>query len=118
MDMKVFWSVLAALGFAAVVILMYDRIQEYRAAAAFQGAMEQIAQIPAQAQREAAVASEQQQRRQAALQIQDMMARTLAADEQCIGGTVIRVNGSTYVQVSGADGRPEACAGRIRAAAR
>jgi len=76
--------------------------------------MTRIAQIPAQVQREAAVANEAERRRQAALQIQDRMARMLATDEQCIGGTVIRVSGSTYVQASGADGRPVACEGRYR----
>nr|WP_165583133.1 hypothetical protein [Dyella soli] len=38
----------------------------------------------------------------------------LRASEQCIGGTVVEVNGSTYVQVLGSDGRPEACEGRMR----
>ena len=38
----------------------------------------------------------------------------LQPDEQCIGGTVVRVSGSSYTQVSGGSGRPVACAGRQR----
>lgn len=78
----------------------------------------QIAEIPAQMQRESAAAAEAQRRQRTAIQARDMIARTLAADERCIGGTVVRVNGSTYVQAAGSDGRPEVCEGRMRLRAR
>jgi hypothetical protein len=41
-------------------------------------------------------------------------ARMLAPSQQCIAGTVVSVNGSTYTQSTGADGRPVACSGRYR----
>lgn len=114
MDMRVFWAVLAALSIAGIAVLGYQRYREYQAAEMMQRAMEQLAAIPAQLQRNAAATTEAQRRRQEVLRAQDVMARTLAADEQCIGGTVIRVNGSTYVQALGGDGRPGACEGRMR----
>lgn len=43
---------------------------------------------------------------------------SLMSDEQCIAGTVVRVNGTSYVQVLGPDGQPEACEGRSRVTAR
>jgi len=41
-------------------------------------------------------------------------ARRLAPDERCVGGTVIRVGGSSYTQVVGGDLRPVACSGAYR----
>ncbi len=64
--------------------------------------------------------SANQQHQAAALQAQTLRAQqrsaalTLNPDEQCIGGTVVRVIGSSYTQVLGAAGRPVACAGRQR----
>lgn len=43
---------------------------------------------------------------------------SLASDERCIAGTVVRVTGSSYVQVLAPDGQPEACEGRSRVTAR
>lgn len=80
--------------------------------------MAQIAQIPAQVEKESREQAELQRRRQAVLQAQDAAARTLRSDERCVGGTVVRVNGSVYVQTLGADGRPEACQDRMRLRAR
>lgn len=39
--------------------------------------------------------------------------RTLSASQRCIGGTVVEVNGSTYVQLVGASGKPVRCTGRM-----
>jgi hypothetical protein len=39
---------------------------------------------------------------------------SLVIDERCVGGVVIRVNGTAYTQVPGSDGRPQACDGRTR----
>ena len=36
----------------------------------------------------------------------------LRADERCLGGTVVRVSGSSYTQAIGPDGRPVGCSGR------
>jgi hypothetical protein len=38
--------------------------------------------------------------------------RQLRADQRCLAGTVVSVNGSAYTQDIGADGRPVRCSGR------
>lgn len=60
----------------------------------------------------------QQQERSLLLARQQHEALRLAVDERCIGGTVIRINGSVYTQDVGADGRPVHCAGQFRVTAR
>lgn len=115
MDMRVFWAVLAAFGVAGVVMLLHQQYQDYRA----QRALEQfVATLPQYTQSDVW----QQQRSvdpRAAAELAARRARqlALAGDEQCIGGTVIRVAGSSYTQVLGPDLRPVACAGRSRLAA-
>lgn len=120
MDIKVFWSVLAALAVAGLAVLGYQRYQEARAWQAMndfaESQAQQLDEANAKVRLERAVWEQQQvQRRAAAL---DAGRPRLAENQQCVGGTVVTVNGSTYVQAVAADGRPEACEGRIRVLAR
>jgi uncharacterized protein HemX len=101
MDMRVFWAVLAALGVAGVVVLGFQRYREYQAALMLQEALQQLATIPAQLQHQAAAATEEQRRLQKALRFQDAMARMLAENERCIGGTVRCLAHDVESQVEG-----------------
>jgi hypothetical protein len=112
MDMRVFWAVLAALGVAGLAVLGYQRYRDYQAVQALN---EFAASIPRYTQADAWASQRQPDPRMAA----EVAARraehaSLRLDETCLGGTVVRVSGNSYTQVLGADGRPEACAGRTR----
>lgn len=43
------------------------------------------------------------------------VSHTLDDSQRCVGGTVIEVHGSRYVQLKGAGGRPVRCVGRMAA---
>lgn len=112
---------LGVVGAALAVFFCWVAYREYerqRDIDEAQAIMARIAEIPAEIQQQSAASIDADRRRQAALRMQDMMARALGADEQCIGGTVVRVSGSTYAQALGSDGRPVACEGRYRLRAR
>jgi hypothetical protein len=108
MDSRVFWGVLCALlvfsGLVAVGAAIRQRAAEQAAAEAFQQFLKASADPdPMGLRREAA-------RRRA----EDLQRRRLTSGEQCIGGTVVNVSGSSYVQITGAGGRPVRCSGQYR----
>lgn len=109
--------VLAGLGFR-LVMLRYTQDTIQQATQRFadqQQAYAQQAQANAlRAQQEILARERQRQQVAAMLAEQRRQALQLAPDERCIGGTVVRVNGNSYTQVSGAGARPAACAGRQR----
>lgn len=111
MDWKIFSSVLAALGVAAVFWAGWHRYDEYRqleALQAFEASRPHYTQADVWVSPTPAPAKPRVVYRYA----------PLASDEQCIGGTVVRVSGSTYVQALAPDGRPWPCEGRSRVTAR
>lgn len=108
MDSRVFWGVLSALlvfsGLVAVATSVRQRAADQAAAEAFQQLLKaSAAPDPMGLQREAA-------RRRA----EDLQRSRLDVGQQCIGGTVVNVKGSSYVQLAGAAGRPVRCAGQYR----
>ena len=108
MDSRVFWGVLCALlvfsGLVAVGLAVRQHAEEQATAEAFQQFLKVSADPdPMGLRREAA-------RRRA----EDLQRRRLTSGQQCIGGTVVKVSGSSYVQVTGADARPVRCSGQYR----
>lgn len=96
----------------AVVFVGYrefDRARDVREANAV---MDRIAQLPAQLDAERAQADQQAAQRRRVQAQNDVNARALAPDMQCVGGVVVRVSGSTYTQL-GTVGDPVRCSGRM-----
>jgi hypothetical protein len=103
---KVFWGVLLALVVFSVL--------------AFVGRAVLLAGVAVAAKQEAQEAQEQAQQRARAYQAaqqraraMDLQRRRLAINERCVGGTVIRVDGSSYTQVLDS-GHVVRCAGVYR----
>lgn len=115
MDSRVFWGVLCALLVFSGLVAVATVVQQRIAAQAQAEAIRQVLSIasdpdPMGLRRESARrAAEAQQ--QAAL---DLQRRRLDLSERCVAGTVIRVQGSVYIQLLGANGRPEQCSGNYR----
>ena len=104
MAWKIFAGVLGALLAFWLIVSLTTGLFLFGAAKAVDDSAREA--ISASQQRQAEVLQAQRfrddQRRKASL---------LAPNERCIGNTVVRVSGSSYTQVSGADGRPVPCAG-------
>jgi len=112
--MKVFWGVLLALlAFSAITAVL-----SVLGMVTFASAVHEVVEQDAKQTRAAMVAQHQaevrQQQEAAWARAQEMKRRELATDERCVGGTVIRVSGSSYTQVLGGDLRPVACSGAYR----
>lgn len=102
-------AVIAVAGFVG-----YSEFQRRRDIAEATEALHQLSQqgqAMAQQFQQQAVADT---RRQAEMRERARLARMLAPSERCVAGTVVQVNGSTYTQATGPDGRPVACSGRYR----
>lgn len=115
MDKRVFWGVLCALLVFSALGAVGEVFRQQAEAQQFVESLHQLEQVsrdpdPLGARRLFA-------RRQAEAERQrllDLRRRALKVGERCIGGTVVEVNGSSYTQALGAQGRPVACSGRYR----
>lgn len=118
-------KIAAGIVLAAVIVVVgivgykeFDRRREMRdAAEIIDHFNRQIAATSQEFQRQQAVDRELNSAaslRAAELSERKRVARMLLPSERCIGGTVVQVNGSSYTQVSGQQGRPVACSGRYR----
>jgi hypothetical protein len=111
---KVFWGVLLALlAFSAITATLFFMGVIGFSSAVHQAVEENGRHVQADMEaRQRALAY--QQRMAAFRRAEDLRRRELAADERCVGGTVIQVRGTVYTQLLGANGRPQPCSGRYR----
>lgn len=77
-------------------------------------ATETIAQATSQMQHDMQLHAVDDARMRAEQHQRELQARALSSNEQCVAGTVVRIEASSYTQASGVDGRPVKCAGRYR----
>ena len=111
---KIAAGIVVAAVIAVVGFVGYSEFRRHRdiaeATEAFQQLSQQGQAMAQQFQQQAAADT----RLQAEIRERARRARMLAPSERCVGGTVVQVNGSTYTQAIGPDGRPIACSGRYR----
>lgn len=122
---KIALGVVAAAMLLLVGFIGYREFERQRDIAQAQAVMQGISDYAQQALRDSHRQEVQRQRQYAAQRAFDarqrieqqqrsLDARRLAPDEQCVGGSVVRIDGPSYTQVAGGNGRPVACAGRFR----
>lgn len=102
---------------AVVAVVGYVGYNEFSRRRDIREAQEFVQQLGEQGRQATQEFQQQVQRNariQAEMQERARLARRLSPSERCIGGTVVRVSGSTYTQASGPDGRPVACSGLYR----
>lgn len=100
---KVFWGVLLALLVFSGIVFTLFALGVVGVQAAQQEATRQWI-----ADQKAAELARQQAR------AADLRRRQLRPNERCVSGTIVRVEGSSYTQALGPDGRPVACVGQYR----
>lgn len=103
---------------AAVLLLVgfigYREFERQRDIAEAQEMMQGLTSYAQQALEQGQRQSAYDARQRAEARQRDLDRRRLSALERCISGTVVRVEGASYTQAVGADGRPVACSGRYR----
>jgi Flp pilus assembly protein TadB len=115
MDMRVFWSVLAALLIFGAVVVGWRAWERHRDIEDARAIMSNITDTVSQAVQQSQVQSAdilEQRRRVAEFQLRQSyendLKRVLSPNQRCVGGIVVEVNGSTYTQV-GSISRPVHC---------
>ncbi|UGB47225.1 hypothetical protein LQ772_08070 [Frateuria edaphi] len=109
-----------ALGIVAAALLLvvgfvsYREFERRRDIAEAQELIQSLTGYAQQALQEGQRQSALDARQRAEARQRALDARRLAASERCVGGTVIRVEGASYTQALGPDGRPVACSGQYR----
>jgi Flp pilus assembly protein TadB len=110
MDMRVFWSVLAALIVFGVAVVGWRALERQRDIEDANAALQSISTYATQAMQDGQRAELQRRQQQQQQVASDWRRRELAGNQRCVGGVVVVVDGATYTQL-GTVGDPVRCQG-------
>lgn len=111
MDMRVFWSVLAALILFGALVVGWRALERQRDIEDANAVLQSISTLATDAVRDGQQAEAQPQQQQRQQVVTDWRRRELASGQRCVAGVVVVVDGTTYTQL-GTVGDPVRCAGR------
>jgi len=111
MDMRVFWSVLAALIVFGVAVIGWRAFERQRDIEDANAALQSISAYATRAMQDGQRADLQRRHQQQQQQAANSRLRELAGNQRCVGGVVVVVDGATYTQL-GTVGDPVRCNGR------
>lgn len=104
-------KVAAAIVFAALLVVGYLEFSRVRDAGEARAALRELSASSAEQVRQVQLGQAAAGKRAARSASDDLRRRALAPDQQCVGGVVVRVEGTTYTQL-GTIANPVRCSGR------